>query len=140
MADPRSDAVVLFGATGDLARKKLFPALFRLFERGELDLPVIGVARSEWDDAELRQYAARAVVDAVPDVDEDAVGTFTGRLRYVQGDYADPEVYAGLARILGDAAIMPPPGQDSASGPAESRNSAPAPAWSPGYDPAHDPV
>ena len=105
MADPRSDAVVLFGATGDLARKKLFPALFRLFERGELDLPVIGVARSEWDDAELRQYAARAVVDAVPDVDEDAVGTFTGRLRYVQGDYADPEVYAGLARILGDAEV-----------------------------------
>lgn len=102
MADSRADAVVLFGATGDLARKKLFPALFRLFERGELTMPVIGVARSEWDDAGLRDYAAGAVGDAVTGVDDDAVRGFTDQLRYLQGDYGDAEMYAELAQILSD--------------------------------------
>ena len=56
----RADALVLFGATGDLARKKLFPALHRLAAVKQLGVPVIGVAVSDWDDAQLRAYAAEA--------------------------------------------------------------------------------
>ncbi len=61
MTGKRGDALVLFGATGDLARKKLFPALYHLAAAGNLDLPVIGVASSDWGDAELRDYATDAV-------------------------------------------------------------------------------
>ena len=63
----RSDALVLFGATGDLARKKLFPAIYHLFGHGKIDVPVIGVARSEWDVPTLRDYAAEAVRGTSPD-------------------------------------------------------------------------
>ena len=107
MTEQLTDAIVLFGATGDLARKKLFPALFRLFQRGELDLPVVGVARSDWDTAELRRYAGRAVTENVTDEapDDDAVRAFTAQLRYLQGDYGDGAMYAQLAELLGDAAV-----------------------------------
>src|SRR6185503_17355897 len=57
----RSGALVLFGATGDLAAKMLYPALQSLSQRGELEMPVIGIARSEWDDARLRDYARRSL-------------------------------------------------------------------------------
>ena len=89
MADPRSDAVVLFGATGDLARKKLFPALFHLVEREEIDVPVIGVDRSEWDDARLREYAAEAVRESVGRVSKARLAALTDRLSYVSGDYGE---------------------------------------------------
>ena len=56
-----ADALVIFGATGDLARKKLYPALFRLAARGRLRVPVVGVARSAWDDDQLRSYACESV-------------------------------------------------------------------------------
>ncbi len=55
-----ADAVVLFGATGDLARKKLFPALYRLAKRGRPRIPIVGVARSDWDDDQLRDHAREA--------------------------------------------------------------------------------
>ena len=58
----RADAVVLFGATGDLARKKLYPALYEMSLAERLNVPVIGVARSAWDDDQLRDYARNAVM------------------------------------------------------------------------------
>ena len=58
---PAGDALVLFGATGDLAAKKLFPALFELERHGQLHVPVVGVASSAWDDAAVREYAAASV-------------------------------------------------------------------------------
>ena len=72
LAPPKAvsaDALVIFGATGDLARKKLFPALYRLVERDALDIPVIGVARRSWQDAELRAYAREAVGSRIDDPD-----------------------------------------------------------------------
>src|SRR4249920_1564662 len=85
-----ADALVIFGATGDLARKKLYPALFRLATRGRLHVPVVGVARSAWDDNQLRSYAresVRLVHGMTSDVELD---TFAGHLSYVSGDYGDP--------------------------------------------------
>ena len=96
----RADALVLFGATGDLARKKLFPALFHLAENGELDMPVVGVARSDWDDEHLREYAAEAVRHSVGRVSKKRLATFVERLRYVQGDYGEVTAYKALAEIL----------------------------------------
>jgi glucose-6-phosphate 1-dehydrogenase len=99
----RADAIVLFGATGDLARKKLFPALFHLLEREDLDLPVLGVARSDWDDATLREYAADAVSESVPRAGKRRLAAFTERLTYVRGDYGEPKTYQTLARLLESA-------------------------------------
>ena len=105
MADSRADAIVLFGATGDLARKKLFPALCDVCQRDELEMPVIGVARSEWDDAELQEYAARAIADAAPSTTEEDLTAFSERLQYLQGDYDDPQTYTRLAELLADAEL-----------------------------------
>ena len=59
---PPADALVLFGATGDLAKRKLFPALYHLVRRGELTVPVIGVARSDWTDDDFREHARESVL------------------------------------------------------------------------------
>src|SRR6185312_4749379 len=67
MATPRSDALVFFGATGDLAYKKIFPALQALTQHGELDIPIIGVAHSGWSVAKLRQRAHESLVQAAKD-------------------------------------------------------------------------
>jgi len=72
--DGRADAVVLFGATGDLVRKKLLPALYQLARADRLGVPVIGVARSAWDDDRLRQHARAAVEEIGGAVDEAAAG------------------------------------------------------------------
>jgi len=98
----RSDAVVLFGATGDLARKKLFPALYELAARGALDVPVIGVARSEWDDERLRGYAEQAI-RAKGAVDDGALAGLLGRLSYVSGDYGDQATHRLLVDRLAGA-------------------------------------
>lgn len=105
MPQTTADAIVLFGATGDLARKKLFPALFHLFERDELDLPVIGVARSDWDDDRLREYAVEAVREAVPKVTKAKAQAFAKQLTYLQGDYAEVTTYRELAKRLADAQL-----------------------------------
>jgi glucose-6-phosphate 1-dehydrogenase len=70
----KADALVLFGATGDLARKKLFPALYDLEDLGELDVPIIGVASSKWSQEDFRQNAEKAVRARKPEVDEAALG------------------------------------------------------------------
>lgn len=100
----RSDALVLFGATGDLAFKKLFPALYELEAKGRLDMPVIGVALSEGDDESLRARAHESVTTHVKGtVQAEAVDALCARLRYVQGDYLKDDTYARLADVLGDA-------------------------------------
>lgn len=76
----QSDVLVLFGASGDLAKKKLFPALYHLTEAGKLRIPVVGVAFSDWTSRDLAQYAADAVHAAVPDVDDAVLQQMTDRL------------------------------------------------------------
>jgi glucose-6-phosphate 1-dehydrogenase len=97
---PPADALVLFGATGDLAKRKLFPALYKLVRAGELAIPVIGVARSEWTDDSFREHAREAVTTAVDDVDSDALERLSELLDLIQGDYADPATWEGLRDAL----------------------------------------
>jgi glucose-6-phosphate 1-dehydrogenase len=84
----RSDALVFFGATGDLAYNQIFPALQRLVRRGELDVPVVGVAKAGWDLEKLRERA-RASVAEHDVLDEDVFARLSSLLRYVDGDYRD---------------------------------------------------
>ena len=96
----RSDALVLFGATGDLARKMVLPALYRMPETGLLDVPVIGVALSAMDTEVFRRHARDAVETAVDHVDDDVMANFLRRLTLVTGDYRDPATFDGLAAAL----------------------------------------
>jgi glucose-6-phosphate 1-dehydrogenase len=102
MNTPRSDAVVLFGATGDLAYKKLFPALGRLAARGELAGPVIGVARSAWTREQLLNRA-RASIEAHGSYRRADFEQLAERLDYVQGNYQDPELIDRLCAALATA-------------------------------------
>jgi glucose-6-phosphate 1-dehydrogenase len=101
--ETRADALVMFGVTGDLAYKKLLPALYQLTRQGRLDLPVIGVARSAWDDERLHDYARKAVGEISGNTDQEALEALTGRLTMASGDYADPATYQRLAELLGQA-------------------------------------
>ena len=100
MADARSDALVLFGATGDLAFKQIFPALHAMAQRGHLHCPVIGLARQAWTDDQLRARAYESIA-ARGDVDPAAFARLASQLRYVAGDYNDPQVFTVLRRALG---------------------------------------
>jgi glucose-6-phosphate 1-dehydrogenase len=97
----RSDALVLFGATGDLAKKKLFPALHHLARAGTLPDTVVGVASSGWSDEELVAHARTAIEEYGGGIDPDAFGRLAQSLRYVQGNYREEETYAALAEALG---------------------------------------
>ncbi len=99
---PRSDALVFFGATGDLAYKKIFPALQAMAKRGKLDFPVIGVAKSGWTREQLVDRARKSVTQ-YGGLDEKAFATLAQRLDYVDGDYADPATFLKLKTALGDA-------------------------------------
>ena len=101
--DDRADALVLFGATGDLAFKKLFPALYQLARDDRLPPTLIGVARSAWDDQRLQNHAREAVEAANSETDSAAVTSLQQRLSLVSGNYSDPETYRGLAERLSDA-------------------------------------
>lgn len=98
----RSDAVILFGATGDLARKKLFPALYRLWRDDRIRIPVVGVARSDWSDDDLRDRARAAVGEAGERLDEGCLVDFCAALRYVRGSYDDPTTFGAIRDALGD--------------------------------------
>ena len=100
---PRSDALVFFGITGDLAYKKIFPALQRLVRRGRLDVPVIGVARSEMSDAELIERARASVIEHGGGVDPIAFPKLASLLRHAWGDYEDAGTFERLHGILGSA-------------------------------------
>lgn len=96
----RADALVLFGATGDLARKKLFSALYRLEKRGRLDMPVIGVALSDWDDGRFRDHVRAAIDATVAQADPLVVDGLCRRLALVGGDYASSGTFGALAARL----------------------------------------
>ena len=103
MNPPRSDALAFFGASGDLASKKIFPALQALARHGRLDMPVIGVARSGWTDEQLRAHA-RESVERHGGIDHDAFAKLASHLVSVNGDYGDPATFVSLRKALGDAA------------------------------------
>ena len=102
MSGPRSDALVFFGATGDLAYKKIFPSLQAMLKRGHLDAPVIGVAKAGWS---LDQMKARAKesLEKHGGLDAAAFAKLSGLLRYVDGDYNDPATFAAIRKELGGA-------------------------------------
>ena len=102
MPEQTSDALVFFGATGDLAYKKIFPALQAMVKRGHLSVPVIGVAKAGWN---LDQFKARArdSLEKHGGIDEGAWSKLNELLRYVDGDYKDPATFAALRKVLGSA-------------------------------------
>jgi glucose-6-phosphate 1-dehydrogenase len=97
-----SDALVFFGATGDLAYKKIFPALQSLVRRGRLNVPIVGVAKSGWTRDQLIERA-RASVTEYGGLDAAAFPKMAQQLQYVDGDYADPATFAALRQKLGGA-------------------------------------
>ncbi len=102
MATICSDAFVFFGATGDLAYKKIFPALQAMIKRDGFDLPVIGVARAGWTLEQMRERA-RDSLDKNGGIDADAFAKLSARLQYIDGDYNDPATFARLKQALGSA-------------------------------------
>jgi glucose-6-phosphate 1-dehydrogenase len=99
--DPNAtDAIVLFGATGDLAHKKIFPSIYRLARRGRLEMPVVGVASSDWTADDLRHHARTAIEKKFPQVDEAAWEHLSRRLCYVSGDYREQSTFDDLANHL----------------------------------------
>lgn len=99
-ANPTADVLVIFGITGDLAKKMTFRSLYRLERRGLLDCPVIGVARKEWSHDELRDHARSAIVDGGETIDEDVFTRFAKRLSMVSGNYDDPKTYERLGKAI----------------------------------------
>jgi glucose-6-phosphate 1-dehydrogenase len=97
------DALVLFGATGDLCYRKIFPALYQLVRRQLLGIPVIGVARQGSDLNWLADRVRKSLKEFVKDADQAAVSRLTGSLRYVDGDYNDRNTFVELRKALGDA-------------------------------------
>jgi len=98
----RSDALVFFGITGDLAFKKIFPALHAMARRGKLDVPVIGVARSSFSLEQLVERA-RESITAHGELDDDAFAKLVSLIRYVEGDYNDAATYTRLKDALGSS-------------------------------------
>jgi glucose-6-phosphate 1-dehydrogenase len=102
MSERTGDALVVFGITGDLARKMTFRSLYRLDKRKLLDCPVIGVAVDDWDVAQLRERALESIRQSGEKLDERVFSRFSNRLAYVSGDFADQETYKRVADALGD--------------------------------------
>src|SRR6476646_5394742 len=99
MDTPLSDVLVFFGATGDLAYKQIFPALQAMARHGHLDIPVIGVARSNWTDDQLRARAKDSVTEH-GGLDEAAFTQLSSQLRYQSVDYSDPSSFQRLREAL----------------------------------------
>src|SRR5215813_8416267 len=102
MSEPKSDALVFFGATGDLAYKKIFPSLQAMLKRGHLDVPVIGVAKAGWTLDQLKARV-RDSLEKHGGLDRAAYEKLAGLLRYVDGDYADRTTFDALRKQLGSA-------------------------------------
>ncbi|HET9093811.1 MAG TPA: glucose-6-phosphate dehydrogenase [Solirubrobacteraceae bacterium] len=101
-ATAQADALVIFGITGDLARKMTFRSLYRLERRGLLDQPVIGVAVEDWTVKQLADRARESIEAGGEELDEKVFQRFVERLRYVSGDFADDATYQRLKRELRD--------------------------------------
>jgi glucose-6-phosphate 1-dehydrogenase len=104
MADANSDALVLFGATGDLAHKKTFPSLYSMVKRGTLDVPVVGVAFDDWSLDKLRERARDGIEKDKGSVDDKVFDKLASLLHYVSGDYRDPATFERLKGALNGAA------------------------------------
>jgi glucose-6-phosphate 1-dehydrogenase len=104
MSESHSDALVLFGVTGDLAHKMIFPALYALAKCGALKVPVIGVASSKWNLAQLRSRAKDSIIRSGGIDNPHALRHLLSLLSYVSGDYNDPGTFAAVKNALGDAA------------------------------------
>jgi glucose-6-phosphate 1-dehydrogenase len=102
MSEIHSDALVFFGATGDLAYKKIFPSLLAMSKRGDLNVPIIGVAKAGWNLDQLKARARDSVLKH-GDFDEAEFARLMTRLRYVDGDYADTSTFDALRKELGSA-------------------------------------
>jgi glucose-6-phosphate 1-dehydrogenase len=102
MTNSHSDALVFFGATGDLAYKKIFPSLQAMVKRGNLNVPVIGVAKAGWNLEQLRARAKDSL-EKHGGLDPGAFEKLLGLLRYVDGDYQDPATFTALRKELKDA-------------------------------------
>jgi glucose-6-phosphate 1-dehydrogenase len=111
----RSDALVVFGVTGDLAHKMIFPALYAMARRGTLNVPVVGVASSKMSIAQLRKRARDSIRQSGKIDDPAALRHLLSLLRYVAGNYKEPGTYAELKKALGNARrpahylAIPPP-------------------------------
>ena len=99
----RSDALVLFGATGDLAYKKIFPALYALSKREIFTMPVVGVASPKWSSDQLRQRAMESIRNSVKVVDQQVLDYLLSLLSYVSGDYNDRNTFTTIKKALGSA-------------------------------------
>src|SRR3954468_3356028 len=108
MPEPLSDAFVLFGATGDLAFKKIFPALHSMLKRGHAPFPVVGVSRGGSSLENLRERARASIQEFGGGVDEKAFTTLSQCLRYVDGDYTKEELFRKIKQTLDDANVKSP--------------------------------
>src|ERR1043166_5242072 len=99
---PHSDALVFFGATGDLAYKQIFPALQAMIRHGHLDMPIIGVAKSGWNLDQLKDRA-RDSLEKHGGLDVDAFARLSAQLQYIDADYGDPATYTRLHQMLGNS-------------------------------------
>ncbi len=97
----RSDALVVFGVTGDLARKQILPALYAMVKHGQLNEPVIGVALEDWNKDQLLQRARESIAAVVPNLDETVFTQLATLLNYVNGDYREAATFERLGRALG---------------------------------------
>ena len=104
MNGPHSDALVFFGATGDLAHKKIFPSLQAMIKHGRLDVPVIGVAKAGWNVDQLRERARDGIENHGGGVDPAAFDKLCRLLHYVDGDYKDAATFQAIRKELGSAA------------------------------------
>jgi glucose-6-phosphate 1-dehydrogenase len=104
----RADAIVIFGATGDLARKKLHPALYKLHAAGKLGIPVIGVARSGWTDERLRDLARESIEGRISEPDMAALGSYLAALSHAGGDYQETQTFASLVEALHEQGSVHP--------------------------------
>ena len=99
----RSDTLVLFGVTGDLAHKMIFPALYAMAKRGELRVPVIGVASSKWNQAQLHTRVKDSLKRSGGIDNQRALHHLLSSLKYVSGDYNDPDTFTAIKQALGSA-------------------------------------
>src|SRR5712675_3784972 len=100
---PHSDALFFFGATGDLAYKKIFPSLQAMIKRSHLDVPVIGVAKAGWNFDQLRARARDSIEKHGGGLEPATFDKLCGLLRYVDGDYKDAATFQSIRKELGSA-------------------------------------
>ena len=103
MALPKSDALVVFGVTGDLAHKQILPALYAMVKRGELTVPVVGVAFPKWSTERLHRRIIDSIERAGGIDNKSALKKLLASFSYVSGDYKDPATFAGIRQALGKA-------------------------------------